>query len=345
MTTISEIARRSGVSVGTVDRVLHDRGRVSEETRVRVRQIIKELDYKPNVIARNLSLKKTYTFAVLLPEPEQDGRYWELPAAGIQKAIDEIKMYKVDAWYVYYDKYSELSFREACSQIKSSLHELDGIVMAPVLSKASEKFVQELSDRVPYVFVDSYVHCSRCLSYIGQESFQSGVLAAKLMQLKLRTGKLAALRVLPEDYHIEDRVRGFCSVMEGDDSMRVFVFDADRREDPQVFRAMTVRILEAHPDIGGIFVPSACTHQVAEYLSAVGRSHDIVLIGYDLVEENRKFLKSGVIDFLISQRPALQGYQGIYSLYRHVILKQNVEPKMIVPIDILTRENLEYYQG
>jgi LacI family transcriptional regulator len=345
MTTISKIAEITGVSVGTVDRVIHDRGRVSEETRKRVRRVIQEVDYKPNVIARNLSLKKTFTFAILMPAPEQDGRYWELPAAGIEKAINEIKMYKVNAWNVYYDKYSESSFGSACAQIKASLHEVDGIVIAPVLSKASEKFVQELEDRIPYVFIDSYIHCSNCLSYIGQESYQSGVLAAKLMRLKLGGGKVAALRVMPEDYHIEDRVKGFCSGMENQDSIRLFVFDADRRQDPEIFHDMTVRILDEHPDIAGIFVPSACTHQVAEYLCEAEKSHDVVLIGYDLVEENRKYLKSGVIDFLISQRPALQGYQGVYSLYRHVILKESVEPKVIVPMDILTQENLEYYQG
>ncbi len=345
MMTISEIAELSGVSVGTVDRVIHDRGRVSEETRRRVQRIIEDVDYKPNVIARNLSLKKTYKFAVLMPEPEQDGRYWELIAGGIQKALEEIKMYKVDVWDIYYDKYSEKSFRNVCTQIKASLPELDGIVIAPVLSKASEIFIQELCDRVPYVFIDSYIHNCKCLSYVGQESFQSGVLAAKLMLLKLRGGKVAALRVLPEDYHIEDRVRGFCSAMKGRDKFQVFVFDADRRHNPEIFRAMTVQILAEHPDIAGIFVPSACTHQVAEYLSVIQKADDVVLIGYDLVEANRNYLKSGVIDFLISQRPALQGYQGVYSLYRHVILKETVEPKVIVPIDILTQENLEYYQG
>ena len=94
-----------------------------------------------------------------------------------------------------------------------------------------------------------------------------------------------------------------------------------------------------------LFVPSACTHQVAEYLCETNRQNDVVLIGYDLVEENRKHLKSGAIDFLISQRPAMQGYEGVYSLFRHVILKEPVAEKLTVPIDILTQDNVDYYQG
>lgn len=345
MSTISEIAKQAGVSVGTVDRVIHDRGRVSTETRKRVLSIITEMNYKPNVIARNLSLKKTYTFAVLMPLPEQDGRYWELPASGMRRALDEIKMYNVEARYLFYDKYSEQSFDRACTKAKVDMDTLDGIVLAPVLSHASEKFIQALPEKMPFVFIDSYIPCQSCLSYIGQESYQSGVLAAKLMQLKLSSGHVAAFRVLPEDYHIEDRVRGFRSVLDQSQTIEVSVYDTDRQQDSQVFHDMTVRILQEIPDIAGLFVPSACTHQVADYLCEVNRQKDTVLIGYDLVEENRKHLKSGAIDFLISQRPAMQGYEGIYSLFRHVILKEPVAEKLTVPMDILTQDNVDYYQG
>ena len=53
MVTLNEIAKLANVSVGTVDRVIHNRGRVSEETKKRVQQLIDDLDYKPNVIAQN----------------------------------------------------------------------------------------------------------------------------------------------------------------------------------------------------------------------------------------------------------------------------------------------------
>ena len=48
MATIKEIAALAGVSRGTVDRVLNDRGAVNPETAEKIRKIAKELDYKPN---------------------------------------------------------------------------------------------------------------------------------------------------------------------------------------------------------------------------------------------------------------------------------------------------------
>jgi LacI family transcriptional regulator len=64
---IKDIAKRAQVSVGTVDRVLHNRGEVSEETRTLVNNIINELEYKPNLIASSLASKKPFQIGVLLP--------------------------------------------------------------------------------------------------------------------------------------------------------------------------------------------------------------------------------------------------------------------------------------
>ena len=58
MATIKDIAREAGVSIGTVDRVLHDRGMVSPETKARILDVMKELDYKPNHAAQGLAIRK-----------------------------------------------------------------------------------------------------------------------------------------------------------------------------------------------------------------------------------------------------------------------------------------------
>lgn len=65
--TIRDVARRAGVGVGTVSRVLNDSPAVSAQTRNKVLAAIAELDFSPNVIARRLSLGKTLTIAVIAP--------------------------------------------------------------------------------------------------------------------------------------------------------------------------------------------------------------------------------------------------------------------------------------
>ena len=64
---IKDIARLAGVSVGTVDRVLHSRSGVSAASREKVEEILQQLNYQPNMYASALASNKKYRFACLFP--------------------------------------------------------------------------------------------------------------------------------------------------------------------------------------------------------------------------------------------------------------------------------------
>ena len=72
---IKDIARLAEVSVGTVDRVLHGRPGVSENSKKRVEKILNELNYQPNMYASALASNKKYNFACMLPI-HGEGSYW-----------------------------------------------------------------------------------------------------------------------------------------------------------------------------------------------------------------------------------------------------------------------------
>lgn len=83
---IKDIAQMAGVSVGTVDRVLHSRSGVSESSRIKVEEILKKLNYQPNMYASALASNKKYRFAYLLPS-HNEGDYWKDVERGMQQAI------------------------------------------------------------------------------------------------------------------------------------------------------------------------------------------------------------------------------------------------------------------
>ena len=64
---IKDIAILAGVSEGTVDRVLHNRGDVSEKSRKAVNKVLEEMHYTPNIFARSLASKKHYRFVCMIP--------------------------------------------------------------------------------------------------------------------------------------------------------------------------------------------------------------------------------------------------------------------------------------
>ena len=72
---IKDIAERAGVSVGTVDRVLHDRPNVSAPAREKVEKALEEMNYQPNMYASALAYNKSYTFYLFIPSHKEE-TYW-----------------------------------------------------------------------------------------------------------------------------------------------------------------------------------------------------------------------------------------------------------------------------
>ena len=166
------------------------------------------------------------------------------------------------------------------------------------------------------------------------------------MQMLIRDkGKLIAFRMLPEDYHIDDRLKGFRRYCAKCPNIRVLVYEIEGDQDKETRADAFRRILADHPDLKGIFVPNASTHQAAEFIRSRSQKPDIHIIGYDLVEENIRYLRAGSIDFLISQQSERQGYEGLYTLYRHVVLEEKVPDRIMMQLDIVTSENIDYYHS
>ena len=109
----------SGVSTGTVDRILHNRGKVSEEAQKKVEKVLKEIDYHPNLIARSLALKKNYHFITLTPSFTK-GEYWDKLCEGIDKAEQELFSYNVEVERMCFNQYDKSSFDELIPRIEKA---------------------------------------------------------------------------------------------------------------------------------------------------------------------------------------------------------------------------------
>lgn len=71
---------------------------------------------------------------------------------------------------------------------------------------------------------------------------------------------------------------------------------------------------------------------------------DTLVIGYDLIPDNIKYLESGIISFLIGQRPEEQAYKAIKSLFDYTVLNKEIKKLNYSPIDIITKENIGFYK-
>jgi LacI family transcriptional regulator len=276
-----------------------------------------------------------------MPQPHQDSGYWDILCKGIDQAERDLSTFNIHRHYFFFDKYSEESFVNSGN--KALEQDMSGLIIAPVLFDASSTFVKSISSDIPYVYVDSTIPDTAPIASIGQDSYQSGVCGAKLMKVLLGgNGNVAVLRMLPNDFHINERVRGFSTALDSGSSVNIHLFDLDGGLNDEEFAGRVRAIEKEVPQCKGFFVTNAETHRVVKALGGV--SHGKHIIGYDCVDENPRFLKEGAIDFIISQNTLEQGYTGINTLFRHLVLKEQYALKVDIPIDIVIAENCFHYE-
>lgn len=343
---IKDIAKMADVSVGTVDRVIHGRSGVSEASRKRVEEILKQLNYQPNMYASALASNKKYAFACLLPLHEK-GEYWTDVEAGIDDALATYSDFNITVELSYYDPYDYRSFAEAANTILQQ--EPDGVLFAPTAPQYTTPFTDELEARtIPYIYIDSNIKEAPALAFFGQNSHQSGYFAARMLMLLAGEDakEIVIFRKINEGIvgsnQQERREIGFREYMlEHHPDCRIWELDLHAKRDSEDAQ-MLDEFFKNHPTVKNGITFNSKAYIIGEYLLK-HQKKDFNLMGYDLLQRNVDCLKNGSIFFLIAQQPTLQGFDGIKALCDHLILKKEVARVNFMPIDLLTKENIEFY--
>ena len=342
---IKDIAEIANVSIGTVDRVIHNRGEVSDSTRARVKKILEDYNYSPDVIASSLALKREIRLAVVMPRFVNDHVFWKLPQDGINKAVEELGHFNMSVESHYFDQDQVSDFVRLTSSLPWERYH--GVLFAPVFQKESVSFVEKCHQlNVPVVLFNSMLEGTTASSYVGQDAFQSGYVAAKLINYGMEPRRDVAIVNISsrsDHYtHITNREKGFRSYFE-EHSGRIehlVTLNLNGQDDRRLFSNLQ-ETFDAF-NIAGLFVTNSRVYKVADFLAGRGLMN-IRLVGYDLLPESVDFLQREYIDFLLSQQPEVQSYKGLNTLFYLVAFSRKPPEKQMMPIDIITRENLKYY--
>lgn len=345
---IKDIAVLAKVSPGTVDRVIHNRGGVSTESKKRIEKILNDMNFKPNKMAQLLAIKKDYKLIALLPESHAGDYWWDI-LRGIKRAQEEVADYRVKVEVIYFDQYSVGSFEDVAYAMLDK--NPDGVLLAPFFRREVLRLTKDMEEHsIPFVFVDSNVDGVNSLAYYGQQSHQSGYLAAKLLLSKLEEDSTVLLLHMLRGSSTGanqtlKREEGFMSYVEKysleslHNIMRVDI----HAENSDSNYAVLDEVFTKHPKIRGAITFNSRIHRFAEYVES-RKVKNVRVIGYDLLERNVRYLKNGMVEILIAQRPQLQGYYGLMALVKHLVINQSVKPISYMPIDILMKENINDYK-
>ena len=338
--TIKDIAQLAGVSKGTVDRVLHKRGSVSKKAHEKIDRILREIEYQPNPIARNLKKNRTYRICVLIPDTEKDP-YWIPAHRGVCEAAEEFKPFGILLEEFCYHPGCEESFIEKSHEAMAS--KPDAFLMAPLFQEASLAIMKKCKEaKVRVALFNNHIATLNNEIFIGQDLFQSGKIAGGLIHKMIGEDAQIAIIHINKEPHMQLKENGFKAYFqEKNVSISLLKSKTFQTSNVTEFQEDVCLFLKQHPNLAALFVTNSKVHTLLDIVEQVGDK--CIIVGYDLLEKNVAYLKKDKIDFLIHQKIKSQAYLGITYFAEFFLFGKKPPTERLLPIDIVTAENVQYY--
>lgn len=323
MATIKDVAREAGLTVTTVSRVLNNRGYISDATRKKVHEVMIELDYLPNEIARSLYRKQSKMIGLVIPAVS-DPFFAELSSS--------IELHAYEAGYKIVLCNSHLNQdkeREYVDMLKR--HKVDGIIMGSHTLGVDE--YENLN--MPVVTIDRRI--SRTIPSLSSDNFEGGRIAARLL-ISRGCAKIAyicgslRLDLLPNRRHeafvreMEDRGVPYIVVQTDID-----VFDGVQNQ------ALVDKLFADHPDVDGVFATDLKAARVIQACRRLGKQipENVRIVGYDDVK-----LASLLVPGLTTiHQPIEEMGKGLVEIILRQIRGETVPMETVLPVTLEERSS------
>ena len=348
--TLKQIAEIAQVSRGTVDRVIHGRYGVDPQTRARVLQIIKELDYNPNVMAKALRGMQT-PFRIGAIVPNRNNPFFIEVNEGIDQASRAMTGYGMEVVKLEMEE-STVQEQVRCIDALENMG-VCGIMMVPVEHDDVRERINRLSASIPVITFNSDISGTKRMCFVGNDHTQAGRVAGHLMSTVVTKPGKVALLIGQKDIraHVE-RIHGFQEYLAEDgrgDIEFIGPYMTYEREEPAY--ALVQNLLETEENLQGIYVAGGGQQSAARALANSSRAGSVHMICHDTLPETVEYVRKKVVDFTLGQEAFEQGYIPV-ALFRdyHMFNRKPKTKKIYTRIDIRSRENIdlkgyEYYAG
>jgi LacI family transcriptional regulator len=335
------IAELAGVSIGTVDRALHGRRGINQETRDRVLAVAKKIGYRPNLAARSLSTRKQIRIGVCVP---REIRYFYNEMwAGIH---EEIQRYSDRGIEFLVRPVPELGKgeRQAFRELVDS--EVEGVVVTPGNPESMAPLINDAEENdIRVVCVSTDAPASRRSCIVCVEPRLNGLLAGELMAKFAAPGaKVAIITGMLKTVDHREKAEGFTKSFREYCPGGSVAATIEGHEDADESYRKTRKLLKRVPDLSGIYVNTVNCLPVCRALSAAKLSGKVRLIATDLFREMVPLFRAGTIDASMHQRPYRQGQIALRSLAEHLLHGSELPKAQYLNPGIILRSNLHLFR-
>lgn len=336
--TIKMIAEKSGVSVGTVDRVLHNRAYVKEDVRKKVLAVIKELNYKPNKAASALALSsKRKNYVVIVPNWE--GYVLTHFEEGLDRAQIALEDYNVHIkkWI-----YAQHDVTQCVDMLKRALDEqVDGVALCGAEDDRVRYMIGLLVEKhIPVITFNSDVRESQRAVFIGENATKAGRVAAEMLSKYIRANEEVLIVYSSREYSSHYmRVKGFIEHLQEVKPMLKCTAVETYNDRDKTYEIITKEV-QNNLNIQYVYMVNlhidACVEALAPFAD-----RDIRVCAHDTPLEIVDLLKTGKVDFTIGQDLAMQCEEAVKRLFLATQKKLPAETYYYTDSPIYNAENIE----
>ncbi len=336
---VREIAEALGISIGTVDRALHNRVGISPETRTRVLEMAQRLGYRPNLAARFLSSERRLRIGANLPR--EIASFWDLVREGL---VDAARAFEPSGVEIVLRLCPRLGEGEQETLAEALADNLDGLILAPGLPRKLLPLLEKAAAlKLPVVCVNTDAAAER-LTTVSTDPVTCGSMVGELMgrflggsgRVLLVTGQMTTM-----DH--ANKLRGFRRSVRATWPAVETVAVVEGHDDEAEAYSKCREVLARTPDVSGVYVSTANSPPVIRALQDSGLLGHVTVVTTDLFPALVPYIESGAIAATIDQRPWVQGQMAFNTMYRY--LTEGVTPPSYVRLapHVVMRSNLRLF--
>ncbi len=331
--TIKKIAEVSGVSRGTVDRVLNNRGKVNKETEEKVREYAKMLGYRPNLAGKALAArKKGFVVGVVIPSDEN--HFFDEMLEGISIAAKNYSDYGIK---VVVKTMKGYEINRQLEMVQELQDQISALIITPIdHDQIRDKINELVSNNIQVITLNTDINDTKRMVYVGTDYYSGGTLAAGMITLACQ-GKatIGIVQGSTKIYGHKRRLEGFEAVLPKPCVIKSIV---ECQDDDFLSYEETQKMLHTNPDIDTIFVVAAGVYGVCRAVK--GLKKNVSVFCFDEIETTCTMLKEGVIKATLTQQPKYQGKKAVEIICDYLITGEApLDSKEIVEYQIKIKEH------
>lgn len=336
MSTIKQIANLSGVSRGTVDRVLNNRGGVNVKTERRVREVAAMLNYVPNKAGKTLAARKrNLKFGMMLINSTSSNPFIGEIMLGARHQSKQLDDFGVSVEFRQ-TLIGHPELQLACINELVALG-IQGLAIMPENDPSICSKLLELKEQgISIVTVNTDIDCAGRLAYIGSDYYKAGETAAGLMAMV--TDGRAHVGVVSGTENIlchTARIDGFCTRAREHYSGLQIVDIICNHDDDFISFEKTKELIENNPEIDALYLSAGGVFGACRAVTDLSLSGKIKIISYDTVQTTQNMIKNNTILATIDQQPFLQGSKALEVLFEYLAMDIEIKKEFFYTENVI----------